>query len=58
MISIHCSVPYVSIAVVTCRPAIRLEHGSDWLVRVLAVIIHDADPSILFRDHDNKSQEA
>lgn len=53
-----CCVPYVSISVVTCRPAVRQEHGSDWLIRGIAVIIDDADPSISFSDHDDDSQEA
>lgn len=45
--------PYVSIAVITCCPAIRLEHSSHRLI--LAVIKHDADASIFFSDHHNNS---
>lgn len=51
-------VPYVSIAVITRRPAIRLEHCSNWLIGGNAIIIHDADPTLFFGDHDNESQEA
>jgi len=53
-----CFVPYVSIAVITCRPSIRLEHSSNRLTGGISVIIHDADPSIFFSDHNNESQEA
>lgn len=53
-----CCVPYVSISVITCWPAVRQEHGSDWLIVGIAVIIDDADSSISFSDHDDDSQEA
>lgn len=49
------SVPYVSIAVVSGCSAIRQENGSEQLTGCLAVIIDDADSSILLSDNNDES---
>lgn len=53
-----CYLPYVSIGVIACRSAIRLEYSSDLLIRGTDVVIHYTNSSIVFSDDDKYSQEA
>lgn len=38
--------------------AIRMEHGSDYVMRAAVVLIYDAEPLVLSCDHDKDSQVA
>lgn len=38
--------------------AIRMEYGSDCVMRAAVVLVHDAEPLVLSCDHDKDSQVA
>lgn len=45
-------------AVVAGPLAIRMEYGSDYVMRAAVVLIHDAEALVLSCDHDKDSQVA
>lgn len=49
--------PYVSVAVVTCCLAVSLEDRSDGSRGCLVVVVHDANPFLLFGHDKDDGQE-